>query len=214
MTRSARGAIFDLIQPETQLETLILEQPVLQEGMLWGKPRRGHPEGKVLYHVREVLDNIDQHAPSDFLREQLRLVAIIHDSFKYQEDLKTRPRNWAMHHAVIARRFADDFINDEAVLDVIEWHDEAYYCWRAMKKGRPADSTRHCIDCLMQRMQPNRAEQLYALFYKCDTQTGDKTQAPLYWFEEQMESEQYLRNAPCKSIKHIQQNEPIGLVMC
>jgi hypothetical protein len=27
---------------------------------------------------------------------------------------------------------------------------------------------------------------LYYLFFKCDTQTGDKTQAPLRWFEELM----------------------------
>jgi hypothetical protein len=26
--------------------------------------------------------------------------------------------------------------------------------------------------------------QMYYLFFKCDTQTGDKTQAPLKWFEQ------------------------------
>ena len=32
----------------------------------------------------------------------------------------------------------------------------------------------------------NYCLQLYYLFFKCDTQTGDKTQAPLKWFEREV----------------------------
>jgi hypothetical protein len=150
---------------------------------MWGKPRKGHPEGKVLYHVREVLDNVDVVAANDFMREQLRLITILHDSFKYQE-VYTSPRDWSLHHAVIARQFAEQFIHDQAVLDVIEWHDNAYYCWRALRNGSPLEHTNHCINHLFDQLGDNI--ELYFQFFKCDTQTGDKTQEPLHWFGERV----------------------------
>jgi len=34
-------------QPETELERRIARDPELLEGLAWGKPRTGHPEGTV-----------------------------------------------------------------------------------------------------------------------------------------------------------------------
>ena len=33
---------------------------MLQEGLAWGKPRRGHPEGTVGAHVADLLEAIDR----------------------------------------------------------------------------------------------------------------------------------------------------------
>lgn len=173
------NALENLLRPETPLERHLLTTAEFRHGLLWGEPRFGHPEGKVVLHVREVLDNIDliPNLPAR-QREQLRLVAIAHDTFKYAED-RSRPRDWQKHHGILARRYMESHTGDRAVLDIIETHDDAYYAWLAERHGHgPEGKT---LDALLARM--GYCLQLYYLFFKCDTQTGDKTQAPLTWFE-------------------------------
>lgn len=175
-----------LLRPETPLEHALLADPTFREGMMWGEPRFGHPEGKVCLHVREVLDNIDllEHlsAPDRVL---LRLVAFVHDAFKFAED-RRRPRDWSKHHGVLARRFMEQFSADEALLEIIETHDDAYYAWNTERRGLllDFDNEQKSLEDLMQRV--GGFWQVYYLFFKCDTQTGDKTQAPLVWFEKRL----------------------------
>jgi hypothetical protein len=172
------GALEALLQPETALERTLLAQPAFRHGLLWGEPRFGHPEGTVALHVREVLDNIERipglPAPE---RARLRLIALAHDTFKYAED-RSRPRDWSKHHGVLARRFMEQHTSDAAVLDVVQSHDDAYYIWL---EGRHEAALPPAFGALAERM--HHCWQLYYLFFKCDTQTGDKTQAPLKWFE-------------------------------
>ena len=176
--------IEQLIQPETSLEKAILNDDAWRKGALWGEPRWGHPEGKVIYHIREVLDNVEALDVSSKMRERLRLITIIHDSFKYQEE-QARPRtDWSKHHAAIARRFAEQFDIEPLVLDIIELHDEAYYAWNYFKY-QLFDKAQKRLDTLQKRISCQDM-QLYYLFFKCDTQTGDKTQAPVLWFEQRM----------------------------
>lgn len=173
------NALETLLQPETALERHLLSMAEFRYGLLWGEPRFGHPEGKVAFHVREVLDNIDL-IPNllTLQREQLRLITFAHDTLKFTED-RSRPRDWQKHHGVLARRFMEAHTSDQTVLDVIETHDDAYYVWLAEKHGHgPEGKT---LDTLLSRL--DYCLQLYYLFFKCDTQTGDKTQAPLTWFE-------------------------------
>jgi hypothetical protein len=176
-----KDLITNLIQPETALERIILQDKSFQEGLLWGKPRRGHPEGKIIYHIREVLDNVEKVIEDDVMRQQLRLITIIHDTFKFQEDT-SYPRDWDKHHALIARNFAEHFIDDDTILDIIELHDEAYYCWRWENKYFKPEIAKRRKQNLLDRIGVENM-QLYYLFFKCDTQTGDKTQEPVAWFE-------------------------------
>jgi hypothetical protein len=176
-----KDIINQLIQPENVLEQLILQDKTFQEGVMWGKPRRGHPEGKVLYHIREVLDNVEKVVEDDLMRQRLRLITILHDTFKFQEDTSF-PRDWNKHHALIARNFAEHFINDAPILDIIELHDEAYYCWRLENQYFRPEIAKKRVQNLLNRIGQKNM-QLYYLFFKCDTQTGDKTQDPVKWFE-------------------------------
>ncbi|MGB0862264.1 MAG: hypothetical protein ACPG19_00735 [Saprospiraceae bacterium] len=185
-TISNNQIIEKIIRPETKLEKRIINESVIRQGMLWGKPRRGHPEGAVINHIQEVLTNVENLNVEASLREQLRLVTILHDTFKYKE-VFGQPRDWSMHHAVLARQFAEKYIEDQGLLDVIEWHDDAYYCWRAKKNGRSLEKSSHCLRSLFDRLGDNL--ELYFLFFKCDTQTGDKTQEPLNWFGERVMEE-------------------------
>lgn len=178
-------AVETLLRPETDLERLILKVPEFRKGLLWGEPRFGHPEGKVIFHVREVLDNVDQIAGlTKAQRSQLRLATLVHDTFKYAED-RSRPRDWEKHHGVLARRFLEDYTDDQVVLDVVETHDDAYYAWLMQKhEVFGAENPHKSLDALLARI--GHCLQLYYIFFKCDTQTGDKTQAPLKWFERSM----------------------------
>lgn len=179
--------IHELFKPETRLETRIFNDKSWQIGLEWGKPRKGHPEGKVKYHIREVLDNVEKVIEDDLMRYRLRLVTLIHDTFKYKEDLSF-PRNWDKHHAALARQFAEYYVKDETVLDLIELHDEAYYCWRWQHRFNKPEIAQQRLNNLLKRIGQKNL-QLYYLFFKCDTQTGDKTQEPVDWFEQSFDIE-------------------------
>jgi hypothetical protein len=169
-----------LLEPETKLESTLITVPEFRNGLLWGEPRYGHPEGMVAIHVREVLDNINQIPNlSPLLRNRLRLIALAHDAFKYKED-RSRPRDWSKHHGLLARRFMESYIQDPEVLDIIEFHDDAYYTW--LCQHRSPSPNGQGLSALLGKV--GYCLQPYYLFFKCDTQTGDKTQAPLRWFEQ------------------------------
>ena len=121
--------ILAILKPETELERQFLLDPTFKEGLFYGKPRYGHPEGQVLYHIPEVLANVEKLAISKEDRAKLRIITFVHDTFKYVED-KNEPRDWTKHHSVYARKFLEKFTDDTALLTITEMHDEAYYCWR------------------------------------------------------------------------------------
>ncbi len=170
-----------MILPETDLEAFLLQQPEIIAGMGWGTPRFGHPEGEVWRHVVEVLANIDKliDLPSD-QRRDLRLVALVHDSFKYAE-IKTEPRDWTQHHGILARRFIERYSDNRRVVELVEWHDEAYYCWRLDALYHRRNRSQQRFDRLLDHFAGEM--DFYYRFFVCDTRTGDKNIAPLRWFE-------------------------------
>lgn len=170
-----------LLRPENELEFELLQHPSFLKGLQWGIPRFGHPEGKVLLHIREVLDNIDRLQAEKVVRRQLRTIAFAHDTFKYREE-KGNPRDWSKHHGALARNFMEKFISEKETLDIIELHDEAYHVWCLEFYHKKPKNAAQRLDDLLQRVQ--LIIPLYHLFFKVDTQTGDKNQAPLRWFEE------------------------------
>jgi hypothetical protein len=171
---------FSYLQPEQELERLFLQDETFLLGLNWGKPRYGHPEGAIYKHIREVLDNIDHWGPDFPFRRALRIIAFVHDTFKYQED-KSYPRDWSKHHSIYARKFLEKYTSDEALLTVTELHDEAYHCWCLQFLYQQPEVSARRLQNMLKRLGEHL--QLYYLFFKCDTQTGDKNQAPLKWFE-------------------------------
>ncbi len=172
--------LIDVFRPETDLEGFLLAQPDIRAGLGWGVPRFGHPEGAVWRHIREVLDNIDllpQLSSRD--RRDLRVVAFVHDTFKFAED-KSEPRDWSRHHGVLAREYLRQFYRQHRVLELVEWHDEAYYCWRLEALYHRPSKSRQRLDALLDRFAGEL--QFYHRFFVCDTRTGDKNLAPLRWF--------------------------------
>jgi len=177
------SAINKYLQPETELEQAFLNDPDFMEGLMWGTPRFGHPEGKVVYHIREVLDNVEKLSVSKEDRERLRLITFAHDTFKYKEH-KGSPRDWKRHHAILARNFLEKHCDDPAVLTITELHDEAYYCWRLSHIYSQSTQSDIRLEKLVNKL--GDFAQLYYLFFKCDTCTGDKNLASLYWVEQHL----------------------------
>ena len=172
---------FELLKPETDLERAFLEDEDFLAGLFWGKPRFGHPEGEVVYHIREVLDNVEKLDINTEMRRQLRIITFVHDTFKHIED-RSRPRDWSRHHAALAANFLAKYTDEKILLDVTALHDEAYYAWRAIHLYDKEESGKKRMQDLIETVGNDL--QLYYLFFKCDTQTGDKVQAPVRWFEE------------------------------
>ena len=163
-----------------ETERAIAADPLFRRGLDYGRPRRGHPEGAIKHHIAAVIGNIERwYAPSPSYRS-LRLIALIHDTFKYQVD-KTKQRTGANHHGTLARRFAENYITDEAVLEVIELHDKAYNAWVVGHRRGKWDAARQRARRLIERLGDNL--DLYLAFYRCDNETGDKTQDGRQWFE-------------------------------
>jgi len=172
--------LLDVLKPENKEEADLLAIPEVQEGLRWGLPRYGHPEGEVFKHVREVFDNIDRVNLSSDDRSFLRMIALIHDTFKYKEP-KGSPRDWSKHHSVLAGQFMEKRKADASMIKIISWHDEAYYIWRMIYPYQQPVQGQIRLDKLLSLLQGDL--QLYYIFFKCDTCTGDKNSAPLKWFE-------------------------------
>jgi hypothetical protein len=173
-----------LIHPESDLERELLDLPEFHRGMLWGRPRPGHPEGMVLLHVAEVLQNVDRLAPDGPMRETLRLVALCHDSFKYlEEELAGTERH--RHHGHLAADFLEAWGLPPITVDLIRWHDEAFYAWRMIRMGMPAEAVDR-LAVLYGRLRGDWP--LYDAFFRADTLTGDKDPTPLDWVARHVET--------------------------
>ena len=168
------------IVPETEVERLITADPEWEAGAAWGDPRPGHPEGAVAAHIEEVLSNIEGVALDPGDRERLRFVALVHDTFKHRVD-RSRPRVGENHHAILARRFAEAYTDDAELLDVIERHDEAFNAWSMGERSGDWQSAEARAMTLLDRLGSSVG--FYLRFYRADSVSGSKAQAPLEWFE-------------------------------
>jgi len=171
------------LQPETDLEASFLEDAEFRRGLHWGVPRYGHPEGSIMAHIVEVNANIDALPINVDTRRKLRIICWVHDTFKHIED-KGSPRDWSKHHAMYARKFLERYTDDQKLLNVVELHDDAYYAWRLAHLYQKTTESDERIQMIRRRV--GDYWQLFYLFFKCDTSTGDKNLAPLIWFEDTM----------------------------
>jgi hypothetical protein len=170
------------IQPENELERRVLADPDLRAGLEWGKPRSGHPEGSVAAHVVDLLAALDSSELSGEHRAQLRFVSIVHDAFKYRVR-EWLPKTGENHHAMRARRFAERFTDDEAILSTIELHDRPYAIWRRLQRKGSLDQ--RAWDEMIARVADR---ELFLLFIELDGSTEGKNPEPIRWFRYELRS--------------------------
>jgi hypothetical protein len=166
--------------PETELESAVALTPELREGLAWGRPRPGHPEGAVGVHVADLLAAIDSQGIEGEPRRELRFLALVHDSFKNRVQ-EWRPKTGANHHAARARRFAEQFTDDERLLATLELHDRPYALWRKMRRKGALDEI--AFDQMM-RQVPD--PDLFLRFIELDGGTEGKRPEPVEWFREEL----------------------------
>jgi hypothetical protein len=166
--------------PETELERAVSEDPVLQEGLAWGKPRRGHPEGSVGAHVADLLQTIERWGETGKRREELRFLALVHDSLKYRVQ-NWRPKTGENHHAMRARRFAESYVDDERLLATIEQHDRPYSLWRRLRRKGQLDE--HALSEMLDRI-PDL--DLFLRFVELDGSSEGKNHEPIRWLKAEL----------------------------
>ncbi|MGZ4187349.1 MAG: hypothetical protein ACXVSF_18540 [Solirubrobacteraceae bacterium] len=165
--------IMNSISPETTLERELLADPRLQAGLEWGAPRFGHPEGRVGEHVAAMLAATPIN---DRLRDDLRFLALVHDSFKAE----VRPdESWSRDndHAMLARRFAERYTSDQRLLTTLELHDEPYWIWRN------SDAPERALRPLLERLPD---PELFARFVELDASNEGKDLTFLWWFRREL----------------------------
>jgi hypothetical protein len=167
-------------EPETELERRVASDPEMLEGLAWGVPRAGHPEGSVGVHVSHLLDTLDRSGETGEQRELLRFIALVHDSFKAQVRERL-PRAGANHHAMRARRFAERFTDDERVLATIELHDRPYALWRKMRRRGRLEQ--RGFRKMMRRIPD---PELFLRFIELDGSTEGKRPEPIEWFRNEL----------------------------
>lgn len=173
---------FHALIPENDQEKALIATPAFLSGLAWGKPRPGHPEGAVLYHIQEVLANLDDQDLTTIQRQELRLIALAHDTFKIEEDRLSRLHQ-RIHHGQLSAIFLEAWPVSHTVRQIVHWHDEAYYSWRMVQLGMPHEGLQR-IQNLFIRLAPWWST--FSAFFRADTLTGDKDPAPLAWLDHVM----------------------------
>lgn len=167
-------------EAETDLERRVTAEPELLEGLAWGKPRAGHPEGAVGTHVSHLLETLEESGETGERRELLRFMALVHDSFKYQVRERL-PRAGENHHAMRARRFAERFTEDERLLAAIQFHDRPYSLWRKLQRRGKLDERG------FRRMIRRIGDpELFLRFIELDGSTEGKRPEPIEWFRDEL----------------------------
>ncbi len=170
-----------MIYSKNKLEENILKDSEIKKGLKYGEPRDGHPEGSVENHVNEIFEKIELRNDSLKTKDKLRLIGIIHDSFKFKVD-RSKSKIGENNHGVLARKFAEKYISDPIILNIIELHDAYYYMWiRFTKKGECIDDD---FNILVSRIKDGI--ELYVKFMFIDGTTGDKDIRPRIWFYEKL----------------------------
>jgi hypothetical protein len=169
-------------QAENERERALADDERLREGLAWGMPRKGHPEGSVGAHVADLLRTIEGWDLPAATRSELRFIALAHDSLK-GEVKDWMPKTGENHHAMRARRLAERYTDDERLLATIEQHDRPYAIWRKMRRKRGRLDER-AFDQMLERI-PDR--KLFLRFVELDGSTEGKDPEPVRWFREELE---------------------------
>jgi hypothetical protein len=130
--------------------------------------------------VADLLRTIERWGETGTRREELRFLALVHDSMKYKVQ-NWRPRTGNNHHAARARRFAERYTRDERLLAAIEQHDRPYNIWRKVRRRGRLDQ--HAFDEMLDRI-PDL--DLFVRFVELDGSTEGKNRGPVHWFKAEL----------------------------
>jgi hypothetical protein len=130
--------------------------------------------------VADLLGMIDAWSETGTRREELRLLALLHDSFKYAV-ITPLPKIGRNHHGMRARRFAEreGVLGDERLLATLELHDRPYAIWR----GPTTIGQTFLLDRLAAKL-PDHV--LFLRFVELDASTEGKNPEPVEWIRSEL----------------------------
>ena len=184
-----------------QFETIllaVLSHPTYAKGITYGKPRRGHAEGTVSNHLKDLDANLDRVRNAIIITDdwfwKLKILIHVHDTLKLWA-IRDCPIDDLNSHASLARDFLSKFTSDLDLLDMVQWHDENYALWKQMKK-----TGHYNEDRLRSRVLSIVDMDLFLIFTILDGYTPSKmalgneeTPEKLRWFIEEVSKH---RNVP------------------
>jgi hypothetical protein len=153
-----------------------------QRNLDWGKPRKGHPEGTVRAHIRELEGNLHslRGEVSQTDHWKLKLLIHTHDTFKADATAGVPIRD-PRSHASLARAFLAEFCHDRDLLSIIQYHDEPYALWRHYQT-RGVHAKR-----LAELLSEISDWDLFLTFLIIDGCATGKSREPLIWFFQEVE---------------------------
>ena len=167
-------------EPENELEVRVTADAALLAGLAWGEPREGHPEGSIAAHVADLLKLLDEWDEPAERRRSLRFITLVHDSFKGNV-IDKLPKMGRNHHADRARRFAERYTSDDAILLTIQHHDRPYALWRKMRRKGKLDERG------FEKMVADLPDLgLFVRFVELDGSTEGKNREPIRWLRSEL----------------------------
>ena len=161
----------------------ILADPTYQQNIEYGRPRPGHPEGKVRFHIADLEANLERLRQRGISEEEywkLKFLIHVHDTFK-AEAKKNVPVLHPGSHATLARQFGARFTDDKDLLNMIQYHDQNYYLWLDYLRNGSLD--RATFQTLLDTIQD---WDLFLMFTIIDGRTAGKDKNKLGWFIEEV----------------------------
>jgi len=123
------------IIPENELEEAIVSSPLFLDLASFGNQRRGHEEGQVGTHIKQILDYISaQNWPQ--YRRDLRVLALLHDLGKKRVVISQNGHVIGKGHSEHSVDIARGFLKEESLLDQIRVHDKYFHFFSADQKGK------------------------------------------------------------------------------
>jgi hypothetical protein len=129
-----------------------------------------------------VLANVEREATSPDDRRRLRLAALVHDAFKYRAREGSAPVGSAGHHGTHAADFLARFVDDDELICVVKWHDEAFAAWLTAVRRHDRTRAEQRVRALVERLGPEGLL-LYERFFRSDNATEGKSPKSVEWFE-------------------------------
>jgi hypothetical protein len=162
----------------------IMDDARYQKNIKYGEPRSGHPEGKVKYHIQELEENLKKlvsraRASGGISEEQywkLKFLIHVHDTFK-ADAIPDEPIVSPNSHASLARKFASEFIDDDDLLNMLQFHDVNFVLWKQFAATGSYDVQR--FENLLDTIQD---WDLFLMFVIIDGSTLGKDLHKIRWF--------------------------------
>ena len=168
----------------------IIADPRYQKNIEYGEPRSGHPEGKVKYHIADLEKNLEKLVSFGISAEEfwkLKFLIHAHDTFK-AESIPDSAIVDPDSHASLAKKFASEFIDDEDLLNMIQFHDVNFSLWKQFAATGAYDRGR--FENLLGTIQD---WDLFLMFVIIDGSTEGKDPEKLRWFLREVRKHQDTR---------------------